>query len=399
LGKPGCFACLLMVVSLATGCGTTDISPFGGPDITPPSIVEMWTDGELINIVADEPVKLRIQLQDISENNYFFVYCGNRSYVSTFEFSIPGLNANTEYSFSANVEDRTGNTSASDLYTFVASGDQTSVLRVTMIVVGWGDSHLIEMPSGGSILIDGARWDRWHRVTSFLAERGIEHVDHMVLTHLHSDHYSGLSERLIQQLNPDDFYDAEPHAPSYEDDWPDENIQSLLEYYQVTEKNPTEGEYLDWDDEVTTRVLCSGNRWISENNENHSSIVLMLSMGEIDIILTGDAEVPNEDFMRSKYGYELEAEVLKVGHHGNDDATSLAFAKAVSPLIALVPIDPADVEYAMPDREVIDNLTDVGADLFYSFDAVPFGASEEAIDGHVEVITDGIAITVKIHPR
>ena len=356
-------------------------------------------DGGLVSIVTDEPVKLRLDLRDVWGNNYIYSYSGARNYNTSFEFAIPGLTKNREYSFSANMEDRAGNISSSDTYIFTASGDQQDVLKVTMIDVGWGDSHLIEMPSGTTILVDGGRWDRWNRVNTFLDERGIDRIDHMVLTHLHSDHYGGLTDFLIGELRPLDFYDAEPHAPSYDGDWPDENLQFTLELYQIPEKNPAEGEYLDWDDDVAARVLCRGNRWLDENNENHSSIVLMLSMGDIDILLSGDAEFPNEEFMRSTYGNELEAEVLKVGHHGNDDATSLAFAEAVSPIIALIPIDPLDVENAMPDRQVINNLADVGADLFYSYDAVPYGGPDEETDGHVEIVTDGTAVTVIIHPR
>ncbi|MEB3100848.1 ComEC/Rec2 family competence protein [Ferviditalea candida] len=67
--------------------------------------------------------------------------------------------------------------------------------RVHFLNVGWGDAHIIELPSGALTLIDGGDGnpsdqedspDRW------MDRRGFETLEWMILTHLHEDHLHGL---------------------------------------------------------------------------------------------------------------------------------------------------------------------------------------------------------------
>jgi competence protein ComEC len=299
------------------------------------------------------------------------------------------------YNISVILTDMAGNESRSDDFWIVSDGSVAGLLDITMINVGWGDSHLIITPSGTKILIDGGADGKLAGITSYLDRKGVSGVDHMVLTHLHWDHYWGLTNYLIGALHSPDLYDAEPHAPSYTGSWADREIQDILDLYGIEEVNPSDGEFLDWDDDVTFRVLCSGNKWPSEDNENHSSIVIMVTLDDFDMILSGDAEFPNEDFMRSRYGSALKAEVLKVGHHGNDDATSPEYVSVVSPIAALIPVDPADVDNAMPDLSVMNILKDAGTDIFCSYSAVPYENDDE-VPGNVEVLTDGKTFTIKV---
>jgi competence protein ComEC len=69
--------------------------------------------------------------------------------------------------------------------------------RVTFLDVGQGDSAVIELPDGRTVLIDGgARYERLDMgsavVAPFLWNRGIRHIDTVVGTHQQMDHVSGL---------------------------------------------------------------------------------------------------------------------------------------------------------------------------------------------------------------
>jgi competence protein ComEC len=69
--------------------------------------------------------------------------------------------------------------------------------RVTFLDVGQGDSAVIELPDGQTVLIDGgARYERFDMgrgvVAPFLWNRGIRHLDHVVGTHQQLDHVGGL---------------------------------------------------------------------------------------------------------------------------------------------------------------------------------------------------------------
>ncbi|QJD86411.1 ComEC/Rec2 family competence protein [Cohnella herbarum] len=68
-------------------------------------------------------------------------------------------------------------------------------VHVQFLNVGWGDAHLIRLPSGRLTLIDGGDGlespDRDHPL-AWMDRRGIEHLDWMILTHIHEDHLNGL---------------------------------------------------------------------------------------------------------------------------------------------------------------------------------------------------------------
>jgi competence protein ComEC len=69
--------------------------------------------------------------------------------------------------------------------------------RATFLDVGQGDSAVIELPDGQTVLIDGgARYERFDMgrgvVAPFLWNRGISHVDHVIGTHEQLDHVGGL---------------------------------------------------------------------------------------------------------------------------------------------------------------------------------------------------------------
>ena len=72
-----------------------------------------------------------------------------------------------------------------------------------------------------------------------------------------------------------------------------------------------------------------------DENLNNYSIVMKVSFGDMDVIMTGDAEEQVEkEILQS--GVDLDAEMLKVGHHGSQTSTSDAFLDAIDPDYALI---------------------------------------------------------------
>lgn len=69
---------------------------------------------------------------------------------------------------------------------------------------------------------------------------------------------------------------------------------------------------------------------------NNTSLVLMLHYGSFKMLLTGDAEAPVEDALQQKYGTALQADVLKVGHHGSKTSSYWPFISKVKPKYALI---------------------------------------------------------------
>jgi competence protein ComEC len=89
---------------------------------------------------------------------------------------------------------------------------------------------------------------------------------------------------------------------------------------------------------------------------NTSSIVVKVSYGESDFMLTGDAPQGIEDYLSVTYGDALQSEVLKLGHHGSKTSTSELFLEAVKPQYAVVSSG-KDNRYGHPNGEVVDRVT------------------------------------------
>lgn len=91
-----------------------------------------------------------------------------------------------------------------------------------------------------------------------------------------------------------------------------------------------------------------------ENNLNNYSTVLKVSFGDTDIIMTGDAETEVEkEILQS--GENIEAEILKIGHHGSNTSTSDEFLEAVNPDYALISAKVGN-KYEHPVKSTMEKL-------------------------------------------
>ena len=75
------------------------------------------------------------------------------------------------------------------------------------------------------------------------------------------------------------------------------------------------------------------------------------------ILLTADAPISTEDHLVQKYGQDLQADVLKLGHHGSK-TSSAYFLAAVQPEYAVISAG-KDNRYGHPHQEVLGRLDDL----------------------------------------
>ena len=102
--------------------------------------------------------------------------------------------------------------------------------------------------------------------------------------------------------------------------------------------------------------------WQEFENINNSSIVMKASLADFDVLLTGDAEHEVEAELLAR-GADLEAEVLKVGHHGSRTASGEKFLAAVKPEVAVIQVG-EDNQFNHPHQETLDNLGSHEAQVF-----------------------------------
>ncbi len=235
-----------------------------------------------------------------------------------------------------------------------------AALTVTFVDVGQGDSEYIELPNGQNVLIDGGPKDE--AMAAFLGSRGITHIDHVVLTHPHSDHYNGL-RHVFNATQVDNFYDNRVDNASATGD---DKVRAQAAAEPGCKRHyPVAGELLDWGPGVEAKVFhsCPEAGAKTKSSElNNCSIVIKLSYAGSSVLFMGDLGIPVETELVSRYGDELRADVLKVGHHGSYSSSTAEFLSKVRPKDAYISLA-AGNDYGHPHQVALDRIEAVGAEV------------------------------------
>lgn len=240
-------------------------------------------------------------------------------------------------------------------------------MAVTFLDVGQGDSVLIQTPAGKTILYDGGKKSAGEKIVSYLAKAGITSVDLLVASHPDADHIGGLIP-VMEKIKVKKVLDSGKTHTS----------QTYFDYLTLIDKKniPFEvakaGQSVNLDSSLKVQVLNSTN---SSNDNNESSIVLKITHGNVNYLLTGDVTVKNELEMIKKYN--VKADILKAGHHGANTSTSQEFVNAIKPKVAVLSYG-KDNQYGHPTSAVVSRLKASGAKLYHT-----------ALSGNITVTSNG----------
>ncbi len=251
---------------------------------------------------------------------------------------------------------------------FISSSTSKAKMSVSFLNVGQGDAILIKFPNGKTMMVDAGRTDT--SAANELNKLGISTVDAFVATHPDADHIGG-ADYIIKNYNVKTVYDSgfEHTTGVYE------SYLNAVKASGASFKIPKIGQNISLDPNVTVKVLNVGG---STTDSNDASIVLMVTYGTIDYLLTGDIDSDIEAKLLPKYN--LQAEVLKVAHHGSSTATSTTFLNEVKPAYAVLSY--GDNSYGHPDSAVVQRLNSVKAKIV----STP--------NGTIQTNTDGSNLTV-----
>jgi beta-lactamase superfamily II metal-dependent hydrolase len=247
-------------------------------------------------------------------------------------------------------------------------------LQATFIDIGQGDSCWLHLPNGDDVLVDGGGRAAGPTVVAYLQQQGVTDIDLMVATHGHEDHIGGFVDVLASMPVHQAWVDSITCTSGTCKDL----YQALMDNHVVV-STVSMGERYAWG-QVTALVLNPSQPLDGDKNEN--SIVLRVSHGSVDFLLSGDAETGGEGRML-RSGLPLEAEILKVAHHGSDSSSSAEFLSAVAPDDAIISVGPN--QYGHPRSEVLQRLAGLGAGIYRT-----------DLDGTVTITTDGVGWTVTL---
>lgn len=243
-------------------------------------------------------------------------------------------------------------------------------MSVHFLDVGHGDCAIV-LCDGAAMVIDGGAASQSQLVYAYLQELGVTRVDAVVATHPDNDHVGGLTAV---------FHAAEVgvlYTPVAE--------HGGSRFVRLLEKAA--------EMDVPVQPLRAGDCFAlggaqvevlspqdtASADENDWSIVLRVSYGERAFLFCADAGNRIERQLVAD-GVVLDADVMKVSHHGSDSGTLMQFVLAVSPEYAVIS---GSTRYDNPDDETVLKLLYGGAHLVHTLQ-----------NGHIVFFTDGEDLSV-----
>ncbi|MFC2016083.1 lamin tail domain-containing protein [Chloroflexota bacterium] len=224
-------------------------------------------------------------------------------------------------------------------------------LKVHFIDVGQGDAILIDLKDF-EVLIDGG--DRSPGVVPYLIKYVDGPLEAMIATHPHADHIGGLIDVLAAFQVEQIWHNGETATSKTYTDFMSAVSAEKTQVFQAIRGNTINVEGLDF------KVLSPSDL---KGTTNNNSIVLLFTYGVTDFLFMGDAEKEAEAGMLVKSDIQIpHVEVLKVGHHGSNTASSADFLAITTPETAIYMAGTGNV-YGHPHQGTIQALTNVGAKI------------------------------------
>ena len=271
-------------------------------------------------------------------------------------------------------------------------------LHIDFLDVGQGDSALLTMPDGTTLMVDGGGRPNIKRsfadegfdepferdarsigegvVSEYLWSRGFDRVDYILPTHADADHINGLNDiarnfrvrgAIVTRTPSDDDEYAKFANTMREADVPIEKIGA--------------GDVLRFGN-VTAEVLWPlASADINEPWRNNDSVIFQIRYGDKSLLFTGDIEKEGEVEVL-KEGIDLHSNIVKVAHHGSKTSSIDAFVTATRPQLAIISVGRTSM-FGHPNKEVVERWRSNGAEVMTTGQL-----------GTIWVVTDGHKLNV-----
>ena len=249
-------------------------------------------------------------------------------------------------------------------------------LLITMLDVGQGDCIFLKGPRGHTYLVDGGSSDvnqlAKYRIEPFLKSQGVGVLDFVFVSHGDSDHYSGIEEMLERQTTGIKIKQLVLPV-NYRQDG------ALIELAKLAMQQNVGVVVIKEDQKLTEGDLEIRCIQPSEQNSwsgNEGSMVLDVTFGKFDMLLTGDVEKEGEERLITNLP-EKNYDILKVAHHGSKYSTSKKFLKTIRPRIAWISAGKQN-SYGHPHEETLNRLAEFRCRIFETW---KYGAIMVETDG------------------
>lgn len=259
-------------------------------------------------------------------------------------------------------------------------------LHVDFLDVGQGDAALLTMPTGETLLVDGGGKVNFNSlyvgregekpeifepdaqeigeavVSEFLWEKGYSQIDYILATHADADHIQGLSAVARNFRVRTAIFGRTP-----------ENDNDFIELSEVLRKRKipiyvaSRGEILNFGEVFIEILYPEKDETSGAASDNNHSVVLRVIYGERKFLLTGDIEKETEKELVADSPEILQADVVKVAHHGSRTSSTENFINLSKAKVAVISVG-RESPFGHPKPEVVERWKKSGAKVLTTGD-------------------------------
>jgi competence protein ComEC len=264
----------------------------------------------------------------------------------------------------------------------VAFVSQKQILNTSLnfLDVGQGDCIFIESESGGHFLIDAGSSSQSsvaeYTLEPYLKYMGVSKLDAVFLTHLDTDHISGVLEILENGKDTGNSIAIKRICIS-DSVIEDEAYDTLM---QLCEKNNIAVYRLKTGDilkagEVSFEVLHPDKDYTA-SSRNAYSLVMKLTVDDektgrkVTALLTGDVEADGEEKIAHVIDASKESgkiDIYKAAHHGSKYSNTKELVDMASPSLTVISCAENN-SYGHPHKEALENFENAGSDILVTKD-------------------------------
>ena len=231
---------------------------------------------------------------------------------------------------------------------------QDGSLQAVFLDVGQGESALLRLPGGETILVDtGPAWERGDAgrfvVAPALRKLGISHIDRLVVSHPHPDHAGGLAS-LLREFPVSEIWTG----PRVEGIFTPETAAAVGAWQEGggTVRTLRRGDVMDFRDGVRIDILNPPEiPFRGPGSVNDNSLVLLLRWQGLRLLLAGDMGAAPAAGIIRLLPLPGGISVLKVPHHGGRHDRADALAAAFEPDWSVISV--GRNRYGHPSPEVV----------------------------------------------
>lgn len=258
-------------------------------------------------------------------------------------------------------------------------------LEVHFINVGREDAIVIR-DSSKTIFIDGGTYNKGTKITNYLKDLGVTHIDAIIGSHLHYNHIQAQAA-LLNNFTVYKIYYPQDLNTCYSK-YCDKNDQKyILDAIKKYKKNITIMKVGDSINIGDMNIYCIGpisfqTKSQNKYRQNYNSLNFILTYGNNKFLFTGDY-VQYSNILKKFDKSLLDVDVLKYPHHGNA-SLSKSFVNAISPKYVIL----TNSRDELSSRSEKSYLANVGASFYYSYK-----------HGNILITSDGSNLAIKTNVK